>query len=115
MSPSFAVHVHGGQNDTKYVTFELLHAAFVADENWGDMLEPARIAREKSNQTLWNNILKLQRQCRGPQMARKLLSLCHTTVVRTPKNPLPGGEIFGSTVLLQLWQNCECRTKKIQR
>ena len=34
MSPSFAVH--GGQHDTKYVTFELLmHAAFVADEIWG--------------------------------------------------------------------------------
>ena len=28
--------VHGGQHDTKYVTFELLmHAAFVADEIWG--------------------------------------------------------------------------------
>ena len=37
--------VHGGQHDTKYVTFELLlHAAFVADEMWGDMLEPARTA-----------------------------------------------------------------------
>ena len=36
--------VHGGQHDTKYVTFELLmHAAFVADEIWGFMLEPARI------------------------------------------------------------------------
>ena len=34
----------GGQHDTKYVTFELLmHAAFVADEIWGFMLEPARI------------------------------------------------------------------------
>ena len=45
MSPSSTVH--GGQHDTKYiyiyVTFELLlHAAFVADEIWGDMLEPAR-------------------------------------------------------------------------
>ena len=29
--------------ETKYVTFELLlHAAFVADEISGDMLEPAR-------------------------------------------------------------------------
>ena len=45
MSPSSAVH--GGQHDTKYVTFELLlHAAFVADEIWGFMLEPAR---EKNN------------------------------------------------------------------
>ena len=32
--------VHGGQHDTKYVTFELLmHAAFVADEIGGVMLE----------------------------------------------------------------------------
>ena len=42
MSPSSTVHV--GQHDTKYVAFELLlHAAFVADENWGDMLEAARM------------------------------------------------------------------------
>ena len=35
--------VHGCQHDTKYVTFQLLlHAAFVADKNWGFMLEPAR-------------------------------------------------------------------------
>ena len=37
MSPSSTVTVHGGQHDTKYVTFELLlvlHAAFVADEIW---------------------------------------------------------------------------------
>ena len=41
MSPSSTVH--GGQHDTKYVTFELLmHAAFVADKIWGFMLEPAR-------------------------------------------------------------------------
>lgn len=41
MPPSSTVH--GGQYDTKHVTFELLsHAGFVADENWGDMLEPAR-------------------------------------------------------------------------
>ena len=34
--------VYGGQHDTRYVTFELLmHAAFVADEIWGFMLEPA--------------------------------------------------------------------------
>ena len=39
-SPSSTVH--GGQHDTKYVTFELLlHAVFVADEIWGFMLEPA--------------------------------------------------------------------------
>ena len=43
MSPSSTVH--GDQHDTKYVTFELLmHAAFVADEIWGFMLEPARTA-----------------------------------------------------------------------
>ena len=35
--------VHGGQRDTKHITFELLmHAAFVADEIWDFMLEPAR-------------------------------------------------------------------------
>ena len=34
---------HGGQYDTEYVTFMLLlHAAFVTDEIWGDMFEPAR-------------------------------------------------------------------------
>ena len=32
---------HGGQHDAKYVTFELpLHAAFVADEIWGYVVEP---------------------------------------------------------------------------
>ena len=41
MSPSSTVD--GGQHDTKYVAFELLmHAAFVTDEIWGYMLEPAR-------------------------------------------------------------------------
>ena len=45
MSPSSAVH--GGQHDTKYVTFELLlRAAFVADEIWGFMREPARIQKK---------------------------------------------------------------------
>ena len=40
MSPSSTVH--GGQYDTKYVTVELiLHAAFVTDEIWGFVLEPA--------------------------------------------------------------------------
>ena len=44
MSPSSTAH--GGQHDTKYVAFEfLLHAAFVADEIWGFVLEPARIYR----------------------------------------------------------------------
>ena len=44
MSPSSAVH--GGQHNTKYVTFELLlRAAFVADEIWGDLLEPAHIQK----------------------------------------------------------------------
>ena len=43
MTPSFTVH--GRQHDTKWVTFELLlHAAFVADEIWGFMLEPGRRA-----------------------------------------------------------------------
>ena len=41
MSPSSTVH--GGQHDAKYVTLELLlHAVFVADETWGDMVEPVR-------------------------------------------------------------------------
>ena len=36
--------VHGGQHDTKYVTFDLImNAAFVADEVRGFMLDPARI------------------------------------------------------------------------
>ena len=43
MSPTFTVH--RGQHDTKCVPFELLiHAAFVADEIWGFMPEPARTA-----------------------------------------------------------------------
>ena len=43
MSPSSTVH--GGQHDAKYVAFELLvHAEFVADEIWDDMLKPARSA-----------------------------------------------------------------------
>ena len=42
MPPSSTVH--GGQRDTIYVTFELrLHAAFVADDFFFLMLEPARI------------------------------------------------------------------------
>ena len=44
MSPSSTVH--GGQHDTKYVTFELLmHAVFVADETWAFVLEPSLIVR----------------------------------------------------------------------
>ena len=39
MSPSSTAH--GGHHDTKYVEL-ILHAAFVDDEIWGDMLEPAR-------------------------------------------------------------------------
>ena len=36
--------VHGGLHDTKYVTVELLlHVAFVADEIWGDTLEPVLV------------------------------------------------------------------------
>ena len=43
MAGSPSSTVHGGQHDTKNVTFELLlPAAFVADEIWGFMLEPAR-------------------------------------------------------------------------
>ena len=44
--PFFAT-VHGGQHDTKFVTFELLlYAAFVSDEIFflGYMIEPARRA-----------------------------------------------------------------------
>ena len=41
--PPSSTAVHGGQHGTKNVTFELLlPAAFVADEIWGFMLEPAR-------------------------------------------------------------------------
>ena len=37
-------HCSWRQHDTRYATFELLlHAAFVADEIWGFMLEPARV------------------------------------------------------------------------
>ena len=43
MAMSASSIVDGGQHDTKYVTFELLmHAAFVANESWGFMLETAR-------------------------------------------------------------------------
>ena len=43
MSPSSTVHGGRGQQETTYFTVELLlHAAFVADEGWGYMLEPAR-------------------------------------------------------------------------
>ena len=55
MSPSATVH--GGQHDTKYVTFEsLLHATFVADESWGDMLEPARRWVQYRNTSYINGI-----------------------------------------------------------
>ena len=41
MSPSSTVRV--GQHDTKHVRLEMLsHVAFVADEIWGDTLEPSR-------------------------------------------------------------------------
>ena len=44
LSPSSTVY--GGQHDTKYVPFELIwQAAFVADEIWGFMREPARRCR----------------------------------------------------------------------
>ena len=47
MSPSSTVH--GGQHDTKYVTFELLmHAAFAADEIWGFMLGPDHMSYQKN-------------------------------------------------------------------
>ena len=50
MSPSSTVH---GQQDTKYVTFELLmHAAFVADEFWGFMLGQARTPMHDNEYTL---------------------------------------------------------------
>ena len=39
--------------NTLYVEFELLlHAAFVADEIWGNMLEPARTAAAASRAKL---------------------------------------------------------------
>ena len=56
MSSSSAVY--GGQHDTKYVTFELLlHAAFVADEIWVFVLEPARTYlvsyESEKNREIW--------------------------------------------------------------
>ena len=52
MWPSFPVH--GGQRNTKYVTFELLsHAAFGTDENWDDMLETARTVVYHCTRTVW--------------------------------------------------------------
>lgn len=45
MSPSSTVH--GGQYETKYGTLEILsHAAFVTDESWRDMPEPAHVKFE---------------------------------------------------------------------
>ena len=55
MSPSSTVH--GGQHDTKYATFELLmHTAFVADEIWGFMLEPARTLRDETHAAITASI-----------------------------------------------------------
>ena len=52
MSPSSTVH--GGHHDTKYVTLELLlHAAFVADEFWGFMLELGRMQGPYLLQKYW--------------------------------------------------------------
>ena len=66
MSPSSTVH--GGQHDTKCVTFELLlHAGFVADEIWGDMLEPARMYLYKMHFFL--HICKLLSGGRGSFLA----------------------------------------------
>jgi len=49
MSPSSTVH--GGQHDTEYVAFELLtHAAFLADEMLGFILEPVRNQYPKQKQ-----------------------------------------------------------------
>ena len=50
--------------------------------------------KEKIKSNLWNHIFKLQRQCRG---AWKLLSLCHTAVVRAPKSPSSGGAFWEQT------------------
>ena len=52
VSPSSTKTVRGGQHDAKYVTFQLLlRAAFVADEIWNDLLEPARMASKKTKKT----------------------------------------------------------------
>ena len=60
MSPSSTVY--GGQHDTKYVTFELpMHAAFVVDEIWGFLLEPARKHCENKIPTLIPSILTPKR------------------------------------------------------
>ena len=55
MPPSSTVH--GGQYDTKYVTFEqLTRAAFVADTIWGVWLEPA-CTRIQSNLPHWGQTM----------------------------------------------------------
>ena len=49
ISPSYTVH---DQYNTEYVTLKLLlHAAFVAYETWGLMLEPAR--RLRASVQIW--------------------------------------------------------------
>ena len=67
MSPSSTVH--GGQHETKYVTFELLlimHATFVADEIWGFMPNPARIiCSYRCCGIIYANISKDTRGARG--------------------------------------------------
>ena len=61
MPPSSTVH--GGQHDTKYVTFELpLHAVFVADGICGFMLDPARSVH-------------MARHTRGSYIVHPMLSL----------------------------------------
>ena len=60
MSPSSTVHC--GQDETKYVTFKLLmHAAFVVDEIWVFLLEPARKHCENKIPTLIPSILTPKR------------------------------------------------------
>ena len=58
MTTSPSSTVHDGQHDTKYVSFELLvHAAFVADETWGFMLEPAHKSLSNCTHDCGNKLL----------------------------------------------------------
>ena len=91
MSPSFTV-VHGGQHmiPNMYVTFEwllLLHAAFVADEIWGGMLEPQLVYRVRehhkhANQENEGDEKKLASPiCRRGLQKQKKTSSCRTLVL----------------------------------
>ena len=92
MSPSSTVP--GCQHDTKYVTFELLlHAAFVADEIWGSIVEPA---------------------CKHPQKDQQNQGKPnHGTyaVVCAKYNSLPSASTFGLTPISVTRRACSSRCR----